>query len=197
MLVEREGKRKAQEARARRKQNGTCEAKEEARNTKHVAERNAPARAKSASKEKGFSMEIEEVIESVGFDCVGSCPTDGLQVREEVRDMCAAGRCQIYGHSWACPPNCGDLDAEQQQKERVLELHKLLSESFPEARVLSSGTCTLCKPCAYPDEPCRFPDRAMVSMEAAGLVVSDVCTQAGIPYNHGKQTIAYSSCVLI
>ena len=55
-------------------------------------------------------MEIEEVIESVGFDCVGSCPTDGLQVREEVRDMCAAGRCQIYGHSWACPPNCGDLD---------------------------------------------------------------------------------------
>lgn len=174
-------------------------------------------------------MEIEEVIKSVGFDCVGSCPTDGLQVREEVRDMCAAGRCQIYGHSWACPPNCGDLDyfdkfihekktcyvvqtvgeleddfdietmmeAEQQQKERVLELHKLLSESFPAARVLSSGTCTLCKPCAYPDEPCRFPDRAMVSMEAAGLVVSDVCTQAGIPYNHGKQTIAYSSCVLI
>ena len=48
MLVEREGKRKAQEASARRKQNGTCEAKEEARNTKHVAERNAPARAKSA-----------------------------------------------------------------------------------------------------------------------------------------------------
>ncbi len=173
-------------------------------------------------------MNIEEAIESIGFDCTGSCSTKGLQVREEVRDMCAAGRCQIYGHSWACPPNCGDLsffdafihekstcyvvqtvaqleddfdiesmmEAEQLQKERVLALHKLLCDCAPEARVLSAGTCTLCKPCAYPNEPCRFPDRAMVSMEAAGLVVSDVCTQAGIPYNHGKQTIAYSSCVL-
>ena len=114
-------------------------------------------------------MNVEEVIQSVGFDCVGSCSTEGLQVREEVRDMCAAGRCQVYGHSWACPPNCGDLayfdkfihekktcyvvqtvgeleddfdietmmEAEQTQKERVLELHKLLSEQVPEARVLS------------------------------------------------------------
>ena len=106
-------------------------------------------------------MNIEEAIESIGFDCTGSCSTKGLQVREE-----------------------------------VLALHKLLSDCAPEARVLSAGTCTLCKPCAYPNEPYRFPDRAMVSMEAAGLVVSDVCTQAGIPYNHGKQTIAYSSCVL-
>ncbi len=173
-------------------------------------------------------MEILKAIESVGFDCAGSCGTEELEVREEVRDMCASGRCQIYGHSWACPPNCGDLDyfdafihekrtcyvvqtvgqmeddfdiesmmdAEQLHKERVLELHELLSTVAPEARVLSSGTCTLCKPCSFPDEPCRFPDRAMVSMEAAGLVVSDVCTKAGIPYNHGKLTIAYSSCVL-
>ena len=174
-------------------------------------------------------MNIEEAIESIGFDCVGTCSTAGLQVREEVRDMCAAGRCQVYGHNWACPPNCGDLDffdkfihdkstcyvvqtvgqleddfdfesmmeAEQLQKERVLKLHELLSNEAPEARILSSGTCTLYKTCAYPDNPCRFPDRALVSMEAAGLVVSDVCTQAGIPYNHGKQTIAYSSCVLV
>lgn len=174
-------------------------------------------------------MDIMEAIESIGFDCVGSCSTEGLEVREEVREMCASGRCQVYGKSWACPPNCGDLpyfdafihdkatcyvvqtvgemedsfdfeammDAEHLQKERVFELHKLLQEVAPEARILSSGTCTLCKPCAFPDEPCRFPDRAMVSMEAAGLVVSDVCTLAGIPYNHGNLTIAYSSCVLI
>ena len=61
---------------------------------------------------------------------------------------------------------------------------------------LSAGTCTLCKECTYPDAPCRFPDKRLVSMEAAGLVVSEVCTQAGIDYNHGPQTIAYSGCVL-
>ena len=89
------------------------------------------------------------------------------------------------------------MDAEALQKERVGELHALLMKEVPEARVLAAGTCTLCKKCSFPDEPCRFPDQAMVSMEAAGLVVSDTCTAAGIPYNHGKLTLAYSSCVLV
>lgn len=62
---------------------------------------------------------------------------------------------------------------------------------------LGAGTCTICPTCAYPDEPCRFPDRSFVSMEAGGLVVSEVCTAAGIPYNHGQNTIAYTGCVML
>lgn len=62
---------------------------------------------------------------------------------------------------------------------------------------LAAGTCTICPTCSYPDTPCRFPDEAIVSLEAAGLVVSDVCEAAGIPYYHGKASIAYTSCVLV
>ena len=174
-------------------------------------------------------MNVQEAIDQIGFDCVGSCSTEALVVREEVRDMCASGRCQIFGTSWACPPNCGSLehfdqfvhekntcyvvqtiahleddfdieammDAEALQKERIGELHALLMKEVPEARVLAAGTCTLCKKCSFPDEPCRFPDQAMVSMEAAGLVASDTCTAAGMPYNKGKLTLAYSSCVWV
>lgn len=61
---------------------------------------------------------------------------------------------------------------------------------------LSAGACNLCKECTYPDAPCRFPDKQLTSMEGSGLLVSEVCTQAGIPYNHGPLTIAYSCCVL-
>lgn len=174
-------------------------------------------------------MDVLEVIESIGFETVGSCPASALKVRSEVRDMCAADKCRSYGHSWACPPGCGDLagyqemidgmstcyvaqtvmeledefdietmtEAAESNRERFERLSAVLAECVPGAKVLSSGTCTICKPCTYPDAPCRFPDRALVSMEAAGLVVGDVCTSAGIPYNHGKNKIAYTGCVLV
>lgn len=89
------------------------------------------------------------------------------------------------------------LEAAERNRQRFDELHALLAEALPEAKVLTSGTCTLCSPCAYPDAPCRFPERRLVSMEAAGLVVSDVCKAAEVPYNHGRNTIAYTGCVLV
>ena len=88
------------------------------------------------------------------------------------------------------------MEAADTHGERV---HKLASElsglDFP-TMCLSAGTCGLCPTCTYPDAPCRFPEKRLVSMEASGLVVSEVCQAAGIPYNHGKLNIAYSSCVL-
>lgn len=60
---------------------------------------------------------------------------------------------------------------------------------------LAAGPCTRCYACAYPG-PCRFPDKRLSSMEAYGLLVSDVCQAAGIPYNHGENTVTFTSCVL-
>ena len=173
---------------------------------------------------------IEELARAQGFDFMGTCSAKELVAREEVRSMCATGKCQVYGHSWACPPACGELEdfqgqmnsfdhclivqtvaemeddfdieameeAGELQKRRVIDLVEAIDDAglSAETMTLSAGTCTLCETCTYPDAPCRFPDKRLVSMEAAGLVVSEVCTMAGIPYNHGPQTIAYSGFVL-
>lgn len=90
------------------------------------------------------------------------------------------------------------MEAADLQQRRMHALVDAIDEAglSAETMALSAGTCTLCSKCTYPDEPCRFPDKRLVSMEAAGLVVSEVCLQAGIPYNHGPQTIAFSGCVL-
>ena len=92
----------------------------------------------------------------------------------------------------------GMMHAQDVHKERVFALVDALDAAglSDAVMVLSAGYCSLCTTCTYPDAPCRFPDKRLVSMEAAGLIVSDVCTLAGIPYNHGPLTIAYSSCVL-
>lgn len=71
-------------------------------------------------------------------------------------------------------------------------LHKIHPSMLP----LGAGGCRLCKECTYPNDPCRFPDIAMSSMEAYGLLVSDVCTASGIPYYHGPGTLAYVGCFL-
>ena len=174
--------------------------------------------------------EVEQLVASQGFDCTGTCPAAELTVREEVRDMCAAGKCHRYGTSWACPPACGDIrdferqmhsfdrcvvvqtvaqledefdgetmmEAQELHARRISGLAERLDEAglSPDVMVLSAGTCTICDTCAYPADPCRFPDKRLVSMEAAGLLVSEVCAMAGVPYNHGPMTIAFTGCVL-
>lgn len=172
---------------------------------------------------------LKELIEEIGFEDYGVCRASDLSVRADVRDMCASGKCRMYGHNWACPPAIGDIeqyqklidarqtcyvvqtvreledefdgetmmDAEREQKARVLKLSKRLAAEDIDALTLAAGTCTICEKCTYPDEPCRHPENRLVSMEAAGLMVYQVCEVAGVPYNHGPLTIAYSSAVLL
>ncbi len=71
----------------------------------------------------------------------------------------------------------------------------LIRKTYPDSLCLGAGPCQVCKTCAYPD-PCRFPDRALSSMEAYGLFVIHVCKEAGLPYYYGKNTITYTACVL-
>lgn len=89
------------------------------------------------------------------------------------------------------------IEAAEAQAARIKQLSARLRRELPEAKVLGSGTCVRCAACAYPDSPCRFPEEMVVSMEAAGLLVSEVCKICDIPYNHGENTICYTGCVLL
>lgn len=62
---------------------------------------------------------------------------------------------------------------------------------------MGAGACKRCRKCTYPDRPCRHPDKLWPSMEAYGLLVSDVCTRSGLGYNYGSGTMTFTSCILI
>ena len=90
---------------------------------------------------------------------------------------------------------------EQAGEDHKINFAKLVEEMAKDSDIsemmpLGAGTCTLCAKCAYPDEPCRQPEKAYSSLEAAGIQVSDLCTDSGIPYYHGRGTLAYTSAVL-
>ena len=164
-----------------------------------------------------------------GFTRAAPLDAAHLEVRTEVRDMCAADRCHAYGRSWSCPPACGteaqcqshinrytrgillqttgdmeddfDVDAlyqtEQRHKAAFSTLVRQIRTLYPNCLPLTAGCCTLCRKCTYPQNPCRFPKKRFSSMEAYGLLVSDVCLKSGVKYYYGPKTITYTSCILI
>jgi predicted metal-binding protein len=66
----------------------------------------------------------------------------------------------------------------------------------PYSLVLGAGACRICETCSYPFAPCRFPQKMTYSMEAYGMLVSEVCTVSGIPYHYGRGTLTYVACFL-
>lgn len=166
-----------------------------------------------------------ELVLACGFTHTAPLDPATIEVRQEVREMCATNSCGQYGKNWTCPPGCGELpelekrlrqyrtglliqsvgevedsfDLDGMLEHRDLHKKRLqaLQEKVPDALLIGVGCCTQCSTCTYPDEPCRSPEKQIISMEAYGMVVSDVCRANNLKYYYGPQTISYTSCILI
>lgn len=88
------------------------------------------------------------------------------------------------------------MEAADKNKEHGEKFVEYILANKLDCFFMTSGACTRCEKCTYPDAPCRFPDRVYPSMEACGLFVSKVCTDNGVKYNYGAEIIAYTSCLL-
>lgn len=62
---------------------------------------------------------------------------------------------------------------------------------------LSCGGCNLCESCArIENQPCRFPDRALMPMEGAGVDVYNTVKDTDLKYINGQNTVTYFGMVL-
>jgi len=173
--------------------------------------------------------EALKLAKDTGFSHVGLSEKSTWKCMKEVRDMCAADKCNAYGNSWTCPPACGTIEecqarmmeydwgvlvqttqtledsmdyegmmeGEATQKERFSEFLERMRSAGADVLPLSSGGCRICKKCTYPDAPCRFPGRSLSSMEAYGLLVSQVCKDNQMGYYYGKDTVTYTGLMLV
>ena len=58
-------------------------------------------------------MNIQELCalaREIGFDQAGQLDPSTIELKEEVREMCASGKCAMYDKRWSCPPGCGTLE---------------------------------------------------------------------------------------
>jgi hypothetical protein len=89
------------------------------------------------------------------------------------------------------------LETEARHKETFQKLEKILRKRFPKMLAMGAGCCTKCKVCTCPEEPCRFPGESFSSMEAYGMLVTQICQANDVKYYYGPCTIAYTSCYLL
>lgn len=85
----------------------------------------------------------------------------------------------------------------QKSTKRVLQN---ITESFiadgRKFMALGCEGCGLCEKCTYPDAPCRFPEKAVPSVEACGINVVELAKKSGISYNNGADTVTYFCIIL-
>lgn len=87
-------------------------------------------------------------------------------------------------------------ETERLHKSRFNSFVDMVRETENDILPMAAGGCRICEKCTCPDEPCRFPQKAMVSMEAYGLLVCDTCRQSGMKYSYGPHTVTFTSCIL-
>ena len=95
-----------------------------------------------------------------------------------------------------------DFEGMIDAKKRFHPLEQRLRENFDDLKYsnvlyLGIGGCGLCETCAKrTDNPCRFPEKAIPSLEAYGINVSKLAQAAGMKYVNGKDTVTYFGAVL-
>lgn len=95
-----------------------------------------------------------------------------------------------------------DFEGMVEAKKHTYPLAQSLRSVFAEEGIthvlhLGAGGCGVCKTCAKrTGEPCRFPEKAMASLEAYGINVSQLAKAADMKYINGQNTVTYFGAVL-
>ena len=90
----------------------------------------------------------------------------------------------------------GMMDAQTAATQILYGIMDKMREEGEAFWALGCGGCSLCKKCTYPDAPCRFPEKAVVSVEACGINVVELARNTNIHYHNGSNTVTYFCIVL-
>lgn len=95
-----------------------------------------------------------------------------------------------------------DFEGMVEAKKKSYPLAQSLRAVFADMEIknvlhLCTGGCGVCESCSKQSgEPCRFPEKAMPSLEAYCINVSELARAAGMKYINGQNTVTYFGAVL-
>ena len=93
----------------------------------------------------------------------------------------------------------GMMKAGDAHNHLVQTIRAYVQETFPNMKVLhlGAGGCRICKNCGVlTNEPCRFPELAIGSLEAHGINVSQLAEKSNMKYINGQNTVTYFGAIL-
>ncbi len=72
------------------------------------------------------------------------------------------------------------------------EAAALLRAQGQQVMVLSTEACAICAHCAWPDGPCRHPERMFPCIESHGILVTDLAEKCGLEFFNGNLVTWFS-----
>jgi len=92
----------------------------------------------------------------------------------------------------------GRIHSENIVKVREYIKNNLLTDSGEKMLVLGAGGCSICQKCGVTDNTaCRFPDKAISSVEGYCMNVADMTNSHGLNYINGENTVSYVAVFLL
>lgn len=147
-----------------------------------------------------LSQEVRKMCEQNKcgqYDKNWTCPPAVKSVDEFRTDLAAFDTFVIIYQTYNVKSSLdwrGMMAAGKDFNGRLHALRKEMRSAQPDMEflILGAGGCQLCESCAYlDDEPCRYPEDAMVSLEACGIDVMTLMKDNGLKYYHGKNTVTF------
>lgn len=72
------------------------------------------------------------------------------------------------------------------------EVADLLRAQGQQTLVLSTEACAVCDHCAWPDAPCRHPERMFPCIESHGILATDLAEKCGLDFFNGNLVTWFS-----
>jgi len=77
-------------------------------------------------------------------------------------------------------------------EELTRQAAALFLEQGQQIMVLSTEACAICEHCAYPDAPCRHPDRMYPCVESHGILATDIAEKHRMTFLKGNLVTWFS-----
>lgn len=154
------------------------------------------------AKEIPFSQTVVDMCKTNKCGKYGTCWTcpPGVGELSELEERI---RCYKSALVFTCKYDLEDsfdfegMTSGQKRAKCVLgDITEKLRADSKKFMALGCEGCDLCEKCSYPDTPCRFPEKALPSVEACGINVVELAKKAGINYNNGENTVTFF-CVIL
>ena len=88
------------------------------------------------------------------------------------------------------------LTTRAPHEEVTRQVNALLQAQGAETYPLSTESCAVCQKCAYPDGPCRHPERMFPCLESHGILILDTAERLGIEFQPGGNVVTWFSLIL-
>lgn len=149
-----------------------------------------------------FSDEVRKMCEMNSCGRYGkcwSCPPGVGNVEDLRNEINTYNNAFVFTHmgkiedsfDFECMTAIGD-----ESKQVLRDIMKNLNDAGVKYKALGCGSCSICEKCTYPENSCRFPDKAIASVEAVGIDVTQLASFCGINYHNGEKTVTYFNMIL-